>query len=148
MSNVLWFLYSVSNYLYRKGIPIIPRLITFFIHVFFNSYVPASCIIGKGTKFAYGGIGVVIHSRAVLGKNCLIGQGVTIGGRSKQYGVPIIGDNVQISAGSRVLGDITLGDNVIVGSNAVVIKDVPNNSVVGGVPAKILKKDITLEDYI
>ena len=49
--------------------------------------------IGGGTKFAYGGIAVVIHARAVIGKNCVIGQCVTIGGRSKHYAVPIIGDN-------------------------------------------------------
>lgn len=99
----------------------------------------------KGTKFAYGGIGVVIHARAVVGRNCMIGQGVTIGGKSGWYEVPVIGDNVEIHAGARVLGPVKIGDNVIIGANAVVVKDVPDNCVVAGVPARIIKDNMTEE---
>lgn len=110
-----------------------------FQYILFNSSVPASCKIGKGTKFGYGGIGVVIHARAEIGDNCLIGQNTTIGGRSGHYEVPKIGNNVEICAGARVLGPITIGNNAIIGANAVVIKNVPDNAVVAGVPAHILK---------
>ena len=61
--------------------------------------MPASVEIGGGSKFAYGEIGVVIHSRAIIGKNVMIGQNVTLCGKSGWYEVPIIGDNVEISAG-------------------------------------------------
>lgn len=100
-----------------------------------------------GVKFAYGGIATVIHARAVIGKNCIIGQCVTIGGRSKHYKVPVIGNNVYISAGAKILGPITIGDNCVIGAGAVVLKDVPANSVVAGVPAKIIKTDIDPKDF-
>ncbi len=90
---------------------------------------------------------MVVHARAVIGKNCMIGQCVTIGGKSGQYEVPVIGDNVEINAGARVLGPIHIGDNVIIGANAVVVKDVPSNCVVAGVPAKIIKSNINFERY-
>lgn len=113
----------------------------------FNSSVPSSCVLGGGTKFAYGGIAVVIHARAVIGKNCIIGQCVTIGGRSKHYAVPIIGDNVYIGAGAKILGPVKVGDNSVIGAGAVVLNDVPENSVVVGVPAKIIKTNINSNDY-
>ena len=115
------------------------------MYLLFNSSVPASCVLGKGTKFAYGGIGVVIHARAIVGENCLIGQNVTIGGKSGWYEVPIIGDNVEISAGARIIGPVKIGNNVIVGANAVVVKDVPDNCIVAGVPAKIIKENVAHE---
>ena len=61
--------------------------------------------------------------------------------------MPVIGDNVHISAGARILGPIRIGNNVIIGANAVVVKDVPDNCIVAGVPAKIIKDNISLEDF-
>ena len=61
--------------------------------------------------------------------------------------MPIIGDNVHISAGARILGPIKIGNNVIIGANAVVVKDVPDNCVVAGSPAKIIKENISLADF-
>lgn len=113
----------------------------------FNCSVPESCVIGKGTKFGYGGIAVVIHARTVIGRNCMIGQGVTIGGKSGWYEVPVIGDNVHIHAGARIIGPVRIGDNVEIGTNCVVVKDVPSNCVVAGVPARILKSNMTEEDW-
>lgn len=117
------------------------------MYVLFNSSLPASCTIGKGTVLAYGGIGIVVHARAVIGRNCMIGQNTTIGGKSGWYEVPVIGDNVYISAGARILGPVRIGNNVIIGANAVVVKDVPDNCIVAGIPAKNIKEDITLADY-
>lgn len=131
--------YRIANWLHRHHVPVVPKLIYYLQYLLFNCSVPASCKIGGGTKFGYGGIGVVIHARSEIGSNCLIGQNITIGGRSGHYEVPRIGNNVEICAGSRVLGPITIGDNAIIGANAVVIKDVPENAVVAGVPAKIIK---------
>ena len=113
----------------------------------FKSSLPATCTIGVDTKLGYGGIGIVVHARTVIGKNCMIGQGVTIGGKSGWYEVPVIGDNVEISAGARILGPVHIGNNVIIGANAVVVKDVPDNCIVAGIPAKIIKENISLEDY-
>lgn len=73
-----------------------------------------------------------------MGKNCWVNQGVNIG-YTNRTDCPTIGDNVRISAGAAVLGNVHIGNNVIVAANAVVTKDVPDNCVVGGVPAKIIK---------
>ena len=139
--------YRLGNWLYRHHVPLLPKFIWYLNYILFNSSVPSGCKIGGGSVFAYGGIGVVIQSRAVIGKNCLIGQGVTIGGKSGWYEVPVIGDNVHVSAGARILGPIRIGNNVIIGANAVVVKDVPDNCIVAGVPANIIKENISLEDF-
>jgi serine O-acetyltransferase len=132
-------LYILSHKLYKNKIPIIPKIIKFIIFIIYNSSIPYQAIIGKGTRFGYGGIGVVIHKRTIIGKNCNIGSNVTIGGKSGLYNVPKIGDNVYISTGAKILGSIVIGNNAVIGANAVVIKNVPNNAVVAGVPAKIIK---------
>lgn len=139
--------HRIANKLYTLKVPVLPKLIYYLQYLLFNSSVPPSTTIGKQTKFAYGGIGVVIHGRAVIGNECIIGQGITIGGKSKSINVPRIGDNVYLSAGSRILGDITIGNNSIVGANSVVVKDVPPNCIVAGIPAKILKSNINPKEY-
>ncbi len=121
-------------------IPFIPKLVTLLIFLIYNSKVPYQARIGKGTKLGYGGIGVVIHSESVIGRNCSVGQQVTIGrGNSRYPGVPVIGDNVHMHKGAIIYGGITVGDNAEIGANAVVNKPVPDNAVVAGVPAKIIR---------
>lgn len=144
---MLIYFYRFNNWLYRHHIPLLPKFIWKLQYLLFNCSVPASCSIGEGTRFGYGGIAVVIHSRAVIGKNCLIGQNVTIGGKSGWIEVPIIGDNVVINAGSKIIGPVRIGDNVEIGANTVVVKDVPSNCVVAGIPARILKSNMTEEDW-
>ena len=141
-------LHRIANLLYRKKIPFFPRIIYLLQFLMFNSTVPYTTKIGKGSKFAYGGIGVVIHARAVIGENCTIGQGITIGGRSKLKNVPVIGNKVYLGAGSRILGPIIIGDNVIIGPNAVVLDDIPSNSIAVGIPAKIIKTGINIDDFV
>ncbi|WP_461589410.1 serine O-acetyltransferase [Winogradskyella sp.] len=125
-----------------------PALLKVFQFLVYNSSVPASVAIGKGSFFAYKGIGVVIHARVKIGSDCTIGQGITIGGRSKKENVPVIGNRVYLGAGCRVLGDIVIGNNVIIGPNAVVIDNVPSNCIVVGVPARIVKREIKYDDFI
>lgn len=79
MLNAMFF-YKISRWLYLRHIPFIPKLITLLIFLIYNSKVPYKAKIGKGTKLGYGGIGVVIHSSATTGTNCLVSQNVTIGG--------------------------------------------------------------------
>lgn len=133
-----YFFYRLSNILYRFKIPFLPTIIKGIIFLIYNSVIPYQAKIGKGTRFAYGGIGVVIHKRAVIGTKCVIGTNVTIGGKSGHYQVPIIGNNVYISTGAKVLGPIKIGSNATIGANAVAIKNVEDNTVVVGVPAKKL----------
>lgn len=137
-------LYRIGHWCYKHKIPLIPRLMKAITFIIFNSVIPYSTEIGEKSKLAYGGIGVVIHSKAKIGRKVIIGQNVTIGRSLDPQDIPTIGDNVYISAGARIIGDISIGDNVIIGANAVVNKDVPDNCIVAGVPARIIRE--TSED--
>ncbi len=101
--------------------------------------IPYRTCIGKGFYIGHFG-GIVINPNAVIGKNCNISQGVTIGqtNRGERAGTPVIGDNVFIGPGAMIIGNIKIGNNVAIGANAVVTKSVPDNAVVAGVPARIL----------
>ena len=135
-----YYLYRVSRWLLIHHIPLLPKLFTLLIFLVYNSKIPPEAKIGKGTRFGYGGMGVVVHADSVIGENCFIGQQVTIGGGNNRYpGIPVIGNHVDINKGAVVMGGITVGNNVIIGAYAVVNKPVPNNAIVAGVPARILR---------
>lgn len=104
--------------------------------------LPIGTSIAGGIRFFHYSC-IVIASSVRIGKNVSIHQGVTIGRVfcGKNAGVPTIGDNVVIFAGAKLIGNIHVGDNAVIGANAVVVKDVPANSVVSGVPAKIISED-------
>jgi len=116
---------------------IIAKFLDKIVRMIFSCEVPSTIKMGKNIVFAHAALGVVIHPRTVLGNDIKIYQNVTIGSRNG-VGPPIVGNNVLIGAGACILGDITIGNNVKIGANAVVTKDVPSNSVVVGIPAKII----------
>lgn len=89
------------------------------------------------------GTGIVIGETAEIGDDVLIYQGVTLGGTGKDEGKrhPTIGNNVMISAGAKVLGPFKIGDNSRVAAGAVVLEEVPPNSTVVGVPARVVRQD-------
>lgn len=93
--------------------------------------------VGPGLTIWHWGA-IIVNPHAKIGRDCVLNPGVIIG--HKENGLaPHIGDNCFIGGGAKVIGDIKIGDNVIIAPNAVVVKDVPDNAVVGGVPAKIIK---------
>ena len=92
--------------------------------------------IGEGL-FIEHGFSTIISCRHI-GVDCWINQQVTIG-YSDATNCPYIGNNVSIKAGAKIIGGVKIGDDVIVGANAVVVKDVPDHSIVVGVPAKVIK---------
>ena len=141
-------LYRLAHWLFRRHVPLLPGLITRVIYLAYNCYIPAECEIGDGTALGYGGIGVVIHARARIGRECIIGTGVTIGGRSRIPGVPQIGDRVYIGTGAKILGDVRVGSDVVIGGNAVVIRNVEDGCVVAGVPARVIRRGIRMQDYV
>ena len=148
MSKILYFIYQFSYILHQNNIPLLPSLINkIFIRLMLGCHIGLGAKIGKGTILGYGGLGTVIHHRSVIGENVLIHTGVTLGGTSKKYEVPVIGDNCIISSGAKVIGPVKIGKNCIVGANAVVLTDIPDNSIVVGIPAKIIKRDINIFDY-
>ena len=101
--------------------------------------ISSTAEIGGGLIVQHG-YGTIIAPRKI-GKNCWVNQGVTIG-YTNDDDCPTIGDNVIVYAGAKILGDVHVGNNVIVAANAVVVKDVEDNCVVGGVPAKVIKKQV------
>lgn len=104
--------------------------------------LPIGTMVGGGLKFYHFG-NVVINKKSIIGKNNSIYNGVTIGINlspvGKKCSPPIIGDNVVLCTGAKVIGNVNVGNNCVIGANAVVTKDIPENSVVAGVPAKMLK---------
>ena len=98
--------------------------------------------IGKRLVIDHG-TGTVIGETAEIGDDCLLYQGVTLGGTGKDIGKrhPTLGNNVMISAGAKVLGPFKIGDNSRVAAGAVVLEEVPPNSTVVGVPAHIVKQN-------
>lgn len=98
--------------------------------------LPVFAEIGGGLRIASSGM-IFIHSDAVIGRNCTLRHGVTIGNARENGPTPIIGDNVEIGAYAQILGDIRIGDGAKIGSMSVVLKDVPAESVASGIPAKV-----------
>lgn len=80
---------------------------------------------------------MIINCESV-GCNCTANAGVIVGNNSKG-GMAVIGNNVNLCVGCKVIGGVTIGDNVTVAPNSVVVKDVPDNAIVSGVPARILR---------
>jgi len=104
--------------------------------------------IGKGLYIGHFG-GIVVHGDAVIGENCNLSQGMTIGilVRGKNAGIPKIGNRVFIGPGAAVLGGITIGNDVLIGTNAIVTFDVPDKSVVASPIASIVSENGSM-DYI
>lgn len=105
----------------------------------YNIQIPIYTKIGKGFLLNHYG-GIVINQNAVLGENCNVSQGVTIGNvsRGKLKGTPVIGNRAWIGANAVVVGKITIGDDVLIAPLSYVNFDIPNNAVVAGNPAVII----------
>lgn len=94
--------------------------------------------IGKNLMIWHG-FSTIINANSI-GSNCSIWQQVTIGNKNDEVlESPIIGDNVKICAGAILIGNIKIGNNSTIGAGSVVVKDVPDNAIVAGVPAKVVK---------
>ena len=110
--------------------------------------IPASAKIGHSFYIAHFG-GIILNSKAIIGTNCNISQGVTIGvsGIGDKRGVPVLGNNVYIGANSVIAGKIFIGNDVLIGGCTLVNVDVIENGVVVGVPS-VLISDKGSKGYI
>jgi putative colanic acid biosynthesis acetyltransferase WcaB len=117
----------------------------FFVEWVLGVELPRKLTVGKNLIF-YHGQGLVVNFKTIIGENCVLRNGVTIGHKKLADGslsnAPRIGNNVDIGANACIIGDITIGDNVIIGAGAVVIKDIPANSIAVGNPARVLENKV------
>lgn len=142
----LWAIgvYRINNGIYTSNLPSSIKKIILVPGVFFQKIIeiitgisiPYSAQIGREFYIGHFG-GIIINSKAVIGDNCNIAQGVTIGvsGKAGNRGIPRIGNNVFIGANSVIAGPISVGDNSVIAANSLVTKDVLPNITVMGVPA-------------
>lgn len=98
--------------------------------------------VGSGLHIGHFG-GIVVNRYAMIGKNCNLSHQVTLGvvRRGTRMGYPVIGDNVYIGPGAKVIGNVHVGNNVAIGANCVVTDDVPDNSVVVGIPGRVISSE-------
>ena len=140
-------LQRVANRLYRWKMPVAGRFVNQFSRWMTGIDIHPGARIGR-RLFIDHGAGVVIGETAIIGDDCLIYQGVTLGGTGKEKGKrhPTIGDRVVVGAGAKVLGNITIGDDVRVGAGSVVLKSVPPHSTVVGVPGRVVRSRMDNEE--
>jgi serine O-acetyltransferase len=140
------FAHRVANWLWRRDRRLAARFVAFAARTITAVDIHPAATLGAGT-FVDHATGVVIGETTVVGEDCTIYQGVTLGGTSTRPGKrhPTLGDRVVVGAGAKVLGAITVGDDARIGANAVVVRDVPPGTVVVGVPGQIVARTSTLE---
>jgi serine O-acetyltransferase len=135
-------MHRVVHALYRMRVPLLPRWLSNVNRFLTGIEIHPAARIGKGV-FIDHGMGVVIGETAEVGDNCVIYQGVTLGGTSLSRGKrhPTLENNVTVGVNSAVLGAITVGANSKIGGGSVVVKDVPRDSTVVGVPARVVMQN-------
>lgn len=139
--HAIW-LHRIAHHFYLKGWILVPRMINTFSRFLTGIDIHPGAKLGPGL-FIDHGMGLVIGETAELGSNVTLYQGVTLGGTGKEKGKrhPTIGNNVVVSSGAKVLGSFKVGDNSKIGSGSVVLKEVPPNSVVVGIPGRVVTRD-------
>ncbi len=143
------FQYRLAHFIYKK-IKLQPfRFLGLLLMLFWQKIIeittgisiPSSSKIGHSFYIGHFG-GIIINANAIIGNNCNISQGVTIGvsGRGEKRGTPILGNEVYIGANAVVTGKITIGNNVLIGACTLVNDSIPEDSVISGVPAVIVSQ--------
>lgn len=138
--HALWS-HRFAHRLWRWRVPVLPRLLSHLARFLTGIEIHPGASIGRRV-FIDHGMGVVIGETAVVGDECLIYQGVTLGGTSLSPGKrhPTLEPHVVVGSGAKVLGNITLGAHSRVGSGSVVIKSCPPHSTVVGIPGRIVEE--------
>ena len=132
--------HRVSHWLWRHHLHFLGRLNSQLCRHFTGIEIHPGAQIGRRLVIDHG-MGIVIGETAVVGDDCLIYHGVTLGGTGKESGKrhPTIGNNVMIACGAKVLGPFKVGDNARIAANAVVLQEVPDDATAVGIPAKIVR---------
>lgn len=134
--------HRIAHALFKNNLFFLARVVSQISRFFTGIEIHPGAKIGR-RFFIDHGMGVVIGETCEIGDDCILFQGVTLGGTGKEKGKrhPTLGNNVLVATGAKVLGSITLGDNSKVGAGSVVLKDVPQNATVVGIPGKVVVLD-------
>ena len=150
-SFVIWLTYPglharwshvVEHWLWNHGAKSLARISSQFTRFMTGVEIHPGAQIGR-RFFIDHAMGVIIGETTIIGDDCTLYQGVTLGGTGNETGKrhPTLGSNVIVGVGAAVLGNITVGDNSKIGGGAVAVKDVPPNCTVVGIPGRIVKRD-------
>jgi serine O-acetyltransferase len=136
-------IYRITIFFSHYRLGFVAKIFSLLNIIFFGIEISTKLKIGSGLFFPHT-VGTVLGAKTI-GINCTIYQGVTLGAKNidliyNPENRPSIGDNVLIAAGAKVLGGITIGNNVTIAANAVVLNSVPDNCIVAGIPAKVIKE--------
>ena len=132
--------YRVAHWFYNHKCYFIARWISQTTKMFTGIEIHPAAKIGRRLVIDHG-TGIVIGATAEIGDDCLLYQGVTLGGTGKDKGKrhPTLGNNIMVGAGAKVLGPFKVGDNARIAANSVVLREVPENATVVGVPGRVVK---------
>lgn len=132
-------LHRLAHSLHDAGVPLVPRLVSNLARWFTGVEIHPGAQIGEGL-FIDHGMGVVIGETAILGDDCHLTQGVTLGGTSnrREKRHPTLENNVTLGAGAKVIGAVTIGEHARIGAGSVVVTNVPAYATVVGVPGKVV----------
>ncbi len=133
--------YRLAHALHQAGFRFLARALSQGARFLTGVEIHPAATIGR-RFFIDHGAGVIIGETAEIGDDCLLYQGVTLGGTGNQSGKrhPTLGDRVVVGSGAKVLGNIRIGDDVRVGANSVVLHDVPKFSTVVGIPGRVVRR--------
>ncbi len=131
--------HRMAHNFYKLKLHFLARLVSEIARLVTLIEIHPGARIGKRLVIDHG-IGIVIGETSIIGDDCILFQGVTLGGLNhepvKRH--PTLGNKVMVGAGAKILGDIRLADGVRVGANAVVTKSIPKGTTVVGIPGKTL----------
>lgn len=130
---------KVKPILLRAPLSILYRALFRKIRNTYGIELPYSAQLGRRVIIEHQS-GIVIHGDCVIGDDCIIRQGVTMGNRylDRPFDAPKLGKRVNVGAGAKLFGNISIGDDVNIGANAVVLTDIPPGKTAVGIPAKII----------
>ena len=141
--------YRAAHWLYRRHCKFLARWLSQHAKWPTGVEIHPAATLGRRLVIDHG-TGIVIGATTEIGDDCLLYQGVTLGGTGIAGGKrhPTLGNNVMVGSGAKILGPITVGDNARVAANAVVLRDVPENSTVVGVPGRIVRVNGEKLDHV
>ena len=141
--------YRAAHWLYTHRLRFLARMLSQLAKFLTGVEIHPAAKIGRRLVIDHG-TGIVIGATAEIGDDCLLYQGVTLGGTGKDIGKrhPTLGNNIMVGCGAKILGPFKVGDNARIAANSVVLREVPENATVVGVPGRVVRISGEKHDHI